>query len=305
MTVQPGANLYTQGFGSYPENVEIPVISQSNPSTINVNYPIGKRWINTSTNTEFTLTSVTPVQGILTPTWTAAANAASVLTSLGSNSGTAFPFDGVINIIGDGTTIQTSGILDNITVALVPDIETNFSLNTDPGNANSIHLGSSTGTGNFIINAPLTGFNVVTAGNPINIGVGATSADISIGHFGVGNSSNLTLAAGTGGLYLEGNIVVNTLQVAANYTMNGTESGMAVNTTGGPITITFPAAPPIGSTLSIFDVSGDLATNNCHLDGNGHDFVGQGIAPTAVYSMIIAYQYLILIYNGVNWNIKI
>ena len=58
MTVQPGANLYSQGFGSYPENVEIPVISNVNPGPNNVNYPLGKRWINQALNTTWELTDV-------------------------------------------------------------------------------------------------------------------------------------------------------------------------------------------------------------------------------------------------------
>lgn len=46
MSFQPGANLYTQGFGSRPENVEIPHVDTRSPNTRDINYPIGKWWLN-------------------------------------------------------------------------------------------------------------------------------------------------------------------------------------------------------------------------------------------------------------------
>ena len=71
MTFQGGANLYTQGFGSHPESVEIPVISTRNPGSHDTNYPIGKRWVNTVQNAAFVLTSQATVNGITTSAWTA------------------------------------------------------------------------------------------------------------------------------------------------------------------------------------------------------------------------------------------
>ena len=44
MTTQPGANIYTQGFGSRPENVEVPHLDVRAPTTTDVLYPIGKKW---------------------------------------------------------------------------------------------------------------------------------------------------------------------------------------------------------------------------------------------------------------------
>jgi hypothetical protein len=50
MGFQPGANLYTAGFGSRPENVEVPHIDTRAPAASDVNYPVGKSWINKSAN---------------------------------------------------------------------------------------------------------------------------------------------------------------------------------------------------------------------------------------------------------------
>lgn len=45
MSFQPGAMVYTQGFGSRPENVEVPHYDSRIPTTTDINYPIGKWWL--------------------------------------------------------------------------------------------------------------------------------------------------------------------------------------------------------------------------------------------------------------------
>jgi len=70
MTFQPGANLYTQGFGSRPENVEVPHVDVRAPASTDVLYPIGKIWINRLANTVYFLTSQTSSAGVTTSTWT-------------------------------------------------------------------------------------------------------------------------------------------------------------------------------------------------------------------------------------------
>jgi hypothetical protein len=78
--IQPGANLYTQGFGSRPENVEVPHIDTRDPTQQDVNYPIGKHWVNTVGGEEFTLVSQSSVGGVLISLWASGGNeAASML----------------------------------------------------------------------------------------------------------------------------------------------------------------------------------------------------------------------------------
>lgn len=69
MSIQPGSVLYTQGFGSAPENVEVPVIQTRDPTAQDINYPVGKRWVNTVGNTAKTLTSLSSFGGVVTATW--------------------------------------------------------------------------------------------------------------------------------------------------------------------------------------------------------------------------------------------
>lgn len=70
MTFPPGAMLYTQAFGSRPENVEVPHIDVRAPAGTDVLYPIGKMWVNRSANTVYVLTSQTSSAGVTTSTWT-------------------------------------------------------------------------------------------------------------------------------------------------------------------------------------------------------------------------------------------
>lgn len=69
MSFQPGANLYTQGFGSRPESVEVPHIDVRAPNSRDVLYPIGKRWLYPAQNGSYVLTSQSSVGGQLSSTW--------------------------------------------------------------------------------------------------------------------------------------------------------------------------------------------------------------------------------------------
>lgn len=69
MAFQPGAVVYTQGFGSRSEGVEVPVIQTREPTAQDINYEIGTRWVNTVGNTAKTLTSLSSFGGVVTATW--------------------------------------------------------------------------------------------------------------------------------------------------------------------------------------------------------------------------------------------
>ena len=74
MGFQPGQNLYTQGFGSYPESVEVPFIANRAPTPQDYLYPIGKRWVyqgqlDTPGVGEYILVSFNNNSGVLTANW--------------------------------------------------------------------------------------------------------------------------------------------------------------------------------------------------------------------------------------------
>src|SRR5438445_9758556 len=83
MSFQPGASLYTQGFGARAENVEVPHIDVRPPATTDIGYPIGKRWINSVLQTEHTLVSLTSQHGATTANWIiAGGNGSSNITGM-------------------------------------------------------------------------------------------------------------------------------------------------------------------------------------------------------------------------------
>jgi hypothetical protein len=76
MGFNPGANLYVGSWGTRAENVEVPIIFRNptgqprNPTAQDTSYPIGKRAINPTENSEYSLTSLTSTAGIMSAVWT-------------------------------------------------------------------------------------------------------------------------------------------------------------------------------------------------------------------------------------------
>lgn len=341
MTVQPGANLYSQGFGSYPENVEIPVISKTDPNSSNVSFPIGKRWINTVANTNWVLTSVNAFNGTLTPTWVPSGGTTTDVSTISADTGTAAPVGGDIEILGTPSRIVTAASGNTVTLDLSPtlsvlglevqsdfttdgnvninvgvgnanpinignsaaniDIEGSLSLNTFGGNANNINIGSPVGTGVFLINTPSNGFTIDSISGNIRIGI-STPSQITIGS-GLGNSRTL-IRAGNGGLILQGNPQYSVFATAGNYSVLGTDCIISVSTAGGPVTITLPASPSIGSTYFVLDNSGDFGANQCNVDGNGNNLLVEGAAPVGVLILNTNFAFRQITFNGGRWNVK-
>lgn len=69
MAFQPGSVLYTQGFGSRPENIEVPHIDIRDPGINDFGWPIGKIWVNRIDNQAFILTSITSFNGTSRANW--------------------------------------------------------------------------------------------------------------------------------------------------------------------------------------------------------------------------------------------
>jgi hypothetical protein len=118
MTIQPGANLYTQGFGSRPESVEVPHIENRAPSASDYNYPIGKRWIDRDV-ASYELIGISTSNGITAANWNLLASDTGPLDTLTGDSGGAIsPTAGNITLAGTGGQIATAGGGSTITFSL-------------------------------------------------------------------------------------------------------------------------------------------------------------------------------------------
>ena len=85
----------------------------------------------------------------------------------------------------------------------------------------------------------------------------------------------------------------------ANYTATGADSRIYVDSSGGAFTITLEASPTTNKEIEIIDSTGNCASFNVTVAGNGNNIVG-----SANYVMATDYEGLRLIFNGSNWNLN-
>ena len=179
MTFQPGANLYTQGFGSRPENVEVPHIETRPPSAADIGgglYPIGKRWIDTVGNAEYVLTSFTILNNIASAVWVAAAGSSVELSSLTGDTGTATPTAGNVKIAGTANQITSTASGSTVTLSIPSGFVAPGSITATSGNITATN-------GNVVLG---------TAGNKLVSTSVATTTAAGANSFGT-----VTLVGGT------------------------------------------------------------------------------------------------------------
>ena len=99
----------TSGFGL--SDVFITVLETRDPTTYDFNYPVKKRWINTTIKNEWILTGFSNVTGQTLANWILLTSSGLELESLTGNIGGAVFGDvnNNINVVGDGTTISITG----------------------------------------------------------------------------------------------------------------------------------------------------------------------------------------------------
>jgi len=95
------------------------------------------------------------------------------------------------------------------------------------------------------------------------------------------------------------NIVKNSVTKTANYTILDTDERIYVDSSGGAFTITLPASPDDNKEYEIIDSTGNCASFNVTVDGNGNNIIGGGS-----YVVSTDFEGLRLIFNGTNWNLN-
>jgi hypothetical protein len=234
MTIQPGAMLYTQGFGSRPENVEVPHIENRAPTASDYNYPIGKRWVNRGV-ASYELIDLTSFNGITTANWNLLASDTGPLDTLTGDSGGAIsPSAGNITLAGTGGQIATAGGGSTITFSLTgPFAPSSFT-------AHGVLIGE--GSSSIVATTPGTNGQLLigsTGADPAFSTVTSSGGTLTV--TGGAHTLNLDLAApvtvpngGTGATTLTGVLTGNgTSAVTANAVTNhGVVVGAASNGVG-------------------------------------------------------------------------
>jgi len=285
MSFQPGAMLYTQGFGSRPENVEVPHIEARSPQPTDVLYPIGKRWIDTSAGNEYALTSFTSVAGVLSANWAFLGSSSGDLNSLTTDDLTVVtPTSGTILLKGSGSiattgsnspgtaTIALTGLTNhNVLVGagtstitkVAPSATSGVALVSQGAAADPIFGTVSVaggGTGAVTLTGVLTGNGTspITANAVTNHGVllgGASNAVSSLGVAATGTVlAGITGAdpAFTGSPSVSGSLTAATTVTASLGAITATNGNLVLGTAGNKVVIATGANASVG-------VSGNMA----------------------------------------------
>ena len=159
-----------------------------------------------------------------------------------------------------------------------------------------------------------SGGNVTIASGSSNAGYGGniyiqTSNGYDQSHPGstyIGNYAsqyNITCTY-AGGSYnnlqttIKGAIIESVASKSSAYTTNY-DRNIVCYTTSSAFTVTLQSSPPIGMLVAIIDGSGNAATNNITIAGNG-----QNINGSSTYVLNLNYASVELIYNGSQWNVR-
>src|ERR1700744_5461146 len=182
MTFQPGANLYTQGFGSRPESVEVPHYDVRAPSSSDILYPIGKRWIWPG-NGIYELLQLSSVGGVTSATWVQVANSSGNIES----------------VLGTANQVSVSTSSGTATVSLPSAITTPGSLTTTT--TLTATSGNITATnGNLVLGTTGNKLSIATGTNAsMGTSVAMTAGTVTISTTAVTASSKIFLTTNTAG----------------------------------------------------------------------------------------------------------
>jgi len=215
MAFQNGANLYTQGFGSRPESVEIPHLDVRAPTTTDILYPVGKRWIFVNT-AAYELIGLTSSLGVTSATWVQVADAdGPIQTILGTTNQVTVTTASGTSTVSLPNTIVTPGSLTTTTTlsssGATTLATTGASVNTfgNATGATSVNIINGTGASGWTsTNGDLTinsgtgtlGIGTDATAQTINLGTGLASKTVTLGS--TSGSSPVNISCGTGGMVI-------------------------------------------------------------------------------------------------------
>ncbi len=255
---QPGANLYTQGFGSKPENVEVPHIERRAPGPTDVNFPVGKTWLDNVTNTQYILYSFSVSNGVTIANW-------------------------------DTVTLPSGGIdtLSNGTTKVSPDGTGNIAIT---GSTNEVTVTSNAGSNLLNLSFPSTmiapgslqvenGFSVSNGAVDIQSGTNALNIDtIATGDVNIGQitgGQTVTILGGSGGVNIDsasGSIIHIGDVLSTNNSIHlGNSNTSSINMASQDIELF-----TYGSGINLYSLGGGALTLNQHA-GAGSIVVGNSL----------------------------
>jgi hypothetical protein len=209
-------------------NPFVDIFLARDPTGNDTQYPIQKKWLNTSTGNYFALEKFTSTGGVVQAVWIKFGGTSNDQSLTGNTGGAVFPTANNINVVGDGLTVSVVG--NPATSTLTIEVASEVAITYD---ANS---GSATASGGILNVLGGTGATTVGSGNTITI-----------------NSTAVAVA------------YTNVTHAMSPYTVLAGDEYISVDCSGGAVTLLFPNAPATNRTWTVKDRTGNAATNNITL----------------------------------------
>jgi hypothetical protein len=206
--------------------------------------------------------------------------ASAVSESFPTDSGTATPSAGVLNIFGDTHNIRTTGSGDTVTVGLTGITQ------------HSLQVGGAA--------EALTQLGVATNGQ---LPIGSTGADPVLATITAGTGISISNGAGSITVSATGTTTLTVTSVnhaASPYTVLSADEFLAVDVTGGVVSILLPNAPVTGRVYYVKDSKGLAATSNITVTTVGG---AVNIDGGTSFVMNTAYESISVIFDGTAYEV--
>lgn len=257
--------LYPVANAGASDNAFVDVFNTRDPTVNDVQYPVQKKWLNTSTNGLWELLSFVSSAGVVTANWQKIASGVATTETLTGNSGGAVPpTANNINVLGDGTFITTVGTPGTSTLTIEPagGLATVYTENT----------GTAVPSGGNLNIVGGTGVTTTGAGNTVTISLtgsgGAVESFQVDAHTAPGTNPVLPTAGGL--------VTVTGGQVAAGTTTNVIRTdSLAANT----YTIEVQRSQAVASSTVGDNGVSHFSSNQFAVDGNGFVTLAGGSGP--------------------------
>lgn len=265
--------VYTIATGTASTSPFINVITTRQPTVNDIQYPVQKRWINTTSGLEYILTNFTSTGGVVQANWLLLSAGSGVLLTLTGNFGPPVaPIAGNIFMQGDNSTITITGVSATATLTASVILPTQHDVLIS--NTSSINGATPSATSGVPLISqgsgadPIFGTAVVAGG-----GTGVTSLTAYAPVCGGTTSTNPLQSATTGfasvGFVLTstGNASLPTWQASTTGKMTWQDEGVNFNAAAqngyfvtNTATATLPASPTLGDTIEFVTTSSAILT---------------------------------------------
>lgn len=241
VTIQPGANVYSQGFGSVPQtlSVYVPHFDVRVPTSTDINYPVGKVWIYAG-NSIWQLLSLSTAAAVMTASWVElASTTGNVLSVTGTaNQITASTSSGAVTLSIPSTFIAPGSIASTTTMTAGTGLTVTTGNATLSGTGSGLVLtpvvvaaGASPQTANGrVFSVTFSGVSIA-AGATQSLVIANTSVNtlVQLSMVGATAGSALTIQSITNSAGVSTTIVVTNGTGATTNTANLTFTGLCIN----------------------------------------------------------------------------